>query len=238
MSIHLVCQLYRPAEEQKWRQLLDVLRLNLARPEITSATVFLERCEVPWHAPQVQWQSTQRRLSFGNAIALMSHEETECIPKNLLVLNSDIVLDSSLERAAAALQRKNQVFCCTRREANGSLTKSTEPMRSQDAWLMAWHRPSAQLVEQLKGITLGRPGCENVLSAILWAHGYQLSNPCLEWRVHHADRSPKQYEPGGERYWGLYAYVLPCRLSDTRKEHLLVQFQHAQAPGDYQWIDL
>lgn len=238
MMVHLVSQLYRPADERQWRQLLEVLRLNLARPEIGSATVFLEGCEPPWQQAGVHWQPVQERLSFGRAMAVMQGSGFERLPEHWLLLNSDIVLDASLARATAALRDPDQVLCCTRREADGRLSDLAEPMRSQDAWLMAWHPPTALLLEQLQGIHLGRPGCENVLAAVLWAHGYAISNPCLDWRVHHADAAPQPHGPGGERYWGLYGYVPPCRLRDLGRQQLPLQFQHAQAPGHYQWLDL
>ena len=237
LRLHFATQLYRGASDDDFQRLLQGLEHNLALPCIAEATIFLDGCEPPWQRPHVRFQRLDRRADYADFVGLMATaaQPGERPASQLLFANSDIVFDDSLAAAAQALAEgpPKRTLCLTRREGNGDFPAGIEPLQSQDAWLLPWQVVSPLLLDQLRGIRLGVAGCEHLLAAALLAHGFHLWNPsedCLAW---HTDPNPVGYPPDGERYWGLYVYVPPCKISDIGNKEIGVYFAFSRAPGRY-----
>lgn len=234
--LHFASQLYRPRREDDASRLLADLESNLRLPFVMRATVFLDGCEPPWHRPEVRFVSLNRRATYADFLGLMQEEasaDSDATPTHLLFANSDIVFDEAIGRAAAALTRSDWGICLTRRERDGGYPAGIEPLQSQDAWLLPWQRPDPLLLDQLRAIRLGVPGCEHLYATALLAHGFSLWNPCEDCLAIHTDSQSVAYAPDCERYWGLYTYVPPCRMEAVGSNAPGVFFSFARAPGRY-----
>jgi hypothetical protein len=233
--LHFATQLYRPRRQADGPRLLAALVSNLQLPFVTGATIFLDDCEPPWHRPEVRFVRLNRRATYADFLELMQAgtAKPKVSPTHLLFANSDIIFDDGIARAAAALTRPDWAICLTRRERDGSYPPGIEPLQTQDAWLLARQRPDPLLLDQLRAIRLGVAGCEHLYAAALVAHGFNLWNPCEDCRATHTDPDPVAYAPDGERYWGLYAYVPPCRIEAVGRQEPEIFFAYAHAPGRY-----
>jgi hypothetical protein len=152
---------------------------------------------------------------------------------HLLFANSDIVFDDTASRLMTALSEPGWAACLTRRELDGAFPAGIEPLQSQDAWMLRRQPLDPRLIDQMEAVRLGVAGCEHLLAAALVAHGFELWNPCEDCRALHTDPAPVKYSTGGERYWGLYAYVPSCMLENVGRSDPDVCFAYAQAPGRY-----
>lgn len=231
--LHFASQLYRPRRAAEGQRLLATLERNLRLPWINRATIFLDGIEPPWQRPQVRFLPLNRPATYSDFLELMAGAEPAEGSTHLLIANSDIVFEESIARVAAAISRPNWAICLTRRERDGTYPTGIAPLQSQDAWLLAQQEPDPQLLDQLRAIRLGVPGCEHLFAAALVAQGFTLWNPCEDCRATHTDPTPVPYAAGGERYWGLYAYVPPCRIEAIGRATPGVFFAYAQAPGRY-----
>lgn len=233
--LHFASQLYRPARTADGPRLLEALERNLRLPFVTAATVFLDGCEPPWQRAGVRFVPLQHRATYADFLTLMQEgpAESDLAPTHLLFANSDIVFDEAIGRVAQAVSRPDQAICLTRRERDGSYPAGIEPLQTQDAWLLAWQPPEPLLLDQLRGIRLGVAGCEHLYAAALVAQGFSLWNPCEDCLATHTDPEPVAYAPDCPRYWGLYAYVPPCRIEAVGEGDPDVFFCFARAPGEY-----
>jgi hypothetical protein len=232
MGLHYATQLYRPSRQEDATRLLACIETNLQLRFIRRATIFLDGCEAPWQREGVEFVPMNRRADFADFLGLADCLEEER-STHLLFANTDIVFDASIHQAAQALVDRRHGVCLTRRELDGSYPAGIEPMQSQDAWLVRKHPISHLLLDQLRSIRLGVAGCEHLYAAAMVAHGYSLWNPCEECIAIHRETSPGTYASQGDRYWGLYAYVPPCRLEDVGRADRGVFFSYARVPGRY-----
>jgi hypothetical protein len=232
MTVHFATQLYQSEEKNILSTILPVLRRNLTHPSISSSTVFLDHCAIPWQLPGVNWITLNRRATYADYLKLAS-DLTMHSASHFLFANSDILMDQGVEHLASHLTSDASVACITRIECTGKAPADVANLQSQDAWMLRSHPVDTFLLEQLKGLNLGVPGCEHLFATALVAHGYDLWNPCLNFRALHMDPDPASYHIQQERYWGLYAYVPECRIEDIEKKRPDVFFSFAQKPGRY-----
>ena len=237
--IHYAAQLYQPKDPDQFDLLVHTLEHNLQLAEVESATIFLDGCDSPWsQRSNLNLVRLDRHATFADFLALPA-----CIgvgaAHHLLFANSDIQFDSSCGLLAQRLRADTSVACITRQETQGVLEAPLDPMQSQDAWMLRVQLFSRLLLDQLAGLRLGVPGCEHLLASVLVGHGFDLWNPSLDCRAWHMDPKPMAYQPGGERYWGFYAYVPACWIADVEELSPEVQFSLARQPGAYSraWLD-
>lgn len=241
-KLHYATQLYRPPNAGDYTRLLDGLKQNLELPNLRAATIFLDNCTPPFDDPRVEWVPRQSRASFADFLKLADTTATagrkhdSC--SHLLFSNSDIVFNDSIDDLVMALSEPAWAASLTRRELDGSFPAGIEPLQSQDAWMLMRQPLSPRLIDQMEAIQLGIAGCEHLLAAALVAHGFDLWNPCEDCYARHTDLAPQQYSLGGERYWGLYAYVPPCRLEHIGQIEPRIFYSYARAPGRYHDLTL
>ncbi len=232
MKVHFATQLYRPDSEGVFHRILHVLEQNLAQPWVSSGTVFLDRCQMPWKHPVLSCISLDRRATYADFLSLASgHNSGQA--SHLLFANSDILFDQGIEQLASHLISTGSVACITRTELSGSAPAGVEKLQSQDAWMLRCQEMDPLLLDQVKGLKLGIPGCEHLLATSLVAHGYDLWNPCLDCQALHMDPEPVSYHSQQMRYWGLYAYIPECRIEDVERKRPDVFFTFSQKPDRY-----
>jgi hypothetical protein len=232
MTIHFAIQLYQSKSKDVLSKLLAVLRSNINQPWISSATVFLDHCSIPFQAPGINWIALDRRATFADFLELACKLDSPQA-SHLLFANSDILFDSGMERVAGRLTSQSSVVCLTRVEHSGTAPADVANLQSQDAWMVRFHAVDTLLLQQIRGLNLGIAGCEHLFATALVAHGYDLWNPCLDCCALHVDPEPSSYHTAQQRYWGLYAYVPECRIEEIERKRPDVFFSFAQKPDRY-----
>jgi hypothetical protein len=231
VKVHFATQIYRPDSERGYNRILQTLEYNLSQPWIGKGTVFLDHCTLPWHHPALTTITLDRRATYADFLYLATGEKEPT--SHLLFANSDIVFDQGIEQLAKKLTSTNSVACITRCELSGAVPAGVEKLQSQDGWMIRCQVIDALLIDQLKGLKLGVPGCEHLLATTLVAHGYDLWNPCLDCHILHMDPDPINHHTQQRRYWGLYAYIPECRVADVERKRPDVYFSFAQKPDRY-----
>ena len=240
-GIHYVTQLYRPKDASVYRRMVDGLKRNLLMPGLVSATIFLDGCAPPFDNQLVKWVPSKGRASFADFLRIANTSGGDLKDDNagshLLLANTDIIFDSSIENLMSALSEPSWAACITRHELDGSFPKGLEPLQSQDAWMIMRQPLSIRLINQMEAVQLGVAGCEHLLAAALVAYGFELWNPCEDCLALHTDPDPQVYGGGGDRYWGLYAYVPSCKIDDIGRNDSKIIFSYAQSPGRYYFMN-
>lgn len=240
VGIHYVTQLYRPKDASSYMRLVEGLKSNLLIPELVAATVFLDGCAPPFDNRLVKWVPSRGRASFADFLRIAntcgSGLEGDNAGSHLLFANTDIVFNASIERLMLALTEPSWAACITRHELDGSFPEGIEPLQSQDAWMLMRQPLSKRLINQMEAVQLGVAGCEHLLAAALVAYGFELWNPCEDCFALHTDPDPQVYGVGGDRYWGLYAYVPSCKIDDIGQNDPQIIFSYARSPGCYYFM--
>jgi hypothetical protein len=236
-GIHYVTQLYRPIDTPSYMRLVEGLKRNLLMPGLVAATIFLDGCTPPFRNQLVKWVPSRSRASFADFLRIGDTSASSLQDVNtgshILFANTDIVFDSSINKLMMALSDPSWAACLTRHELDGSFPQGIEPLQSQDAWMLMRQPISKRMINQMEAVELGVAGCEHLLAAALVAYGFDLWNPCEDCFASHTDPKPQAYGEGGDRYWGLYAYVPSCRIEDIGRSSPGIIFSYARSPGSY-----
>lgn len=108
-----------------------------------------------------------------------------------IIANSDIVIpQETISRYKDDFHKKNCVLCLTRWDwKNGSLVFLNR-RDSQDTWFFA-REIRSEVLDELKEIPLGIPGCDNRLAYVLWKHNLNPINPSKQLTTFHFHESGK-----------------------------------------------
>jgi len=226
-NLHIFAQIYRPANEQHLQQMVDCIEHNADLPFVRAITLLDEGSGATWRSGKIQTISAAKRASYADLMrAVTMHDSWDA--SHFALMNSDIFLSEDISDLMQRVAKPSTVAAITRRELNGQLRP--RPQSSQDVWLFRAHRPSAELVNSCY-FHLGVAGCENLFAMSLYAHGYEVWNPCANCTVTHNDPSPRMNFP--EWVFGAYLWLPPCTMEDveTKQPSYLLTVLRKNSPA-------
>ncbi len=188
---------YRESAPARMREIDECIRRNLANQAIDEMHMFIEDGAASLagrHDPKLRWLSHGRRLTFRD---LFDHANREFAGRRVIIANSDIYFDETLERLEGyPLQGK--LLCLSRWDVqpDGSV-RLFEHAFSQDAWIF-----EAPLPEFRCDWYMGLPGCENRLAYEAAAAGLVLENPARSIRANHLHLSQVRHYDERQRVRG------------------------------------
>ena len=208
-SLHLFVQLYIPPQEEHLHRMLTCIASNARLAFVSAITVLSEGVAVEVQQDHVRVVPVTGAMTFAS---MLEHASLSCCSAatHFAIGNTDIQLTSDLEALLPKLDSASTAVALTRHEWNGSLYE--RPLWSQDLWVFRRHDPSADLLRSCD-FRMGVAGCESLFAMALYAHGYDIWNPCLDCRVIHHDPAPRTDFP--DRYHGAYLCLPECRLAEV-----------------------
>ncbi len=208
-NLHLIAQIYRPRTAEHLQRMIDCIEHNAELPFVQGITLLDEDSGVKWTSKKIRALPVIKRASYADLInAVSATGPLEC--SHFALMNSDIFLTGDVHTLLDRIDKLSTVAAVTRRELNGQLRP--QPQCSQDIWIFKTHQPSTDLVESCR-FRLGVAGCENLFAMCLYAHGYEVWNPCTNCIITHNDPSPRMNFP--EWLFGAYLWLPPCTMEDV-----------------------
>ncbi|MBD2550451.1 hypothetical protein H6G65_12815 [Microcystis elabens FACHB-917] len=219
--IHFATQHYRPSNPNRMEQLNACLAHNKGLGIFAQIILLMEASDEDAHTDSCRTIHLGRRSSFSDFLRLVS--SPDYFDHHIVFSNSDLFMNEDVLLAADQLSSPSSVIALTRRELDGEFPPF-HPGLSQDTWIMKGHSVDPLLLDTTN-LALGIAGCENMFTAQLIAHGYNVWNPCLDIRTTHNDPAPDYNYMDCKRYHGFYAFPAPCHIQDVESSIPDYQFE-------------
>lgn len=182
-----------------------VLDKNLSSGLFEKIILFCDPGTFPrTESPKIKLIETKARPTYLDFFT----EGNTYLDKLVIVANSDIFFDSSLENAVDYIKGKNRILALTRYEYVLQLNLSYSSVMmmgcdSQDSWIFT---PIIDTQDMDISFGLGVPGCDNRLAFEL-SKKYEVINPSLKIKTHHLHESNyRTYDPNN-RLIGEYMQI-------------------------------
>lgn len=231
--IHLVTQFYVPKTGERYEEVKEALRRNVANPAIDTITLVNERLyteeELGVASSKITQTVNKRRVRFNELFA----------PRNfgyVVVTNADIFLDETVSNV-----RKTDLHCSKSVFAQLRYEFRDTPLHecalfgpradSNDTWILHSKNP---LPLQIFNFELGQPGCDNKLNYLFDLLGYAVYNDPAFVRTYHChrDESPRQYAL--KPLPPPYMYVAPAKTECKMFGHPTTRLARDMATYDMQ----
>lgn len=128
-----------------------------------------------------------------------------------IIANSDIYFDGTLELVRD--MKPGDCYALSRIDVTEKGPKPFFRADSQDVWIF---RTPIKLLPNLAHFTLGVPGCDNRIAAVIMESGYNITNPCKSinaFHLHNSNyRSYLMPDNRKERVSGPYLLLPPTTL--------------------------
>jgi hypothetical protein len=230
--LHLLLQLWKPADADRWRELKTALFLNAVNPLVYKIHILLDGAAAAeayagWpaalKAKLVAYPSTDR-LTYKFALNYMA--ALPCGDFGALI-NSDIYFNESV-RELWNVSMKNRCLALLRYEvglayamkaADAAQPRIFGPRAdSQDTWIFAVdelvaHQAAGESWEELS-FCMGKPGCDNAIAGELLRRKWALANPAYTIQTMHLHENPKRSYTVDELVsLGIYVHLAPVAVS-------------------------
>ena len=182
--IHLVTQFYIPKSLERYEEVKEALRRNVANSKIDSIILLNEKMytheELGVKSSKIQQVLISNRVHFSDLF----------LPRKkgfIWVANADIFADESIDKVrSSGMDTSKKVMALLRYEFNNpDLAKcplfGPRP-DSNDSWIV---HSNHTLPLSLFRFELGRPGCDNKLNYIFDLLGYEVCNDPAAVRTYH-----------------------------------------------------
>ncbi len=230
--LHLLLQLWKPADADRWAELQMALFKNATNPLVHKIHILLDCVEAAevlcdWPASlraKVITHPMDKRLSYEFALNYMAS-----LPAGdfAALVNSDIYFDTTV-RELWSISMKNRCLALLRFEASlgyaAGAAGAAEPhifgprADSQDTWIFAVdelvaHQAAGESWRELD-FTLGKPGCDNAIAGELLRRKWLLANPAYSIKTLHLHANPRRsYTALDLVSLGLYVHLGPVAVS-------------------------
>lgn len=230
--LHLLLQLWKPADAARWKELKTALLLNAINPLVHRIHILLDGADAAegfadwpaWMREKLAVFPSHERLNFKWAFEYMA-----TLPKGdfAALINTDIYFDHSI-RELWNISMKNRCISLLRYEvtlAYASGEAGAAPPRifgpradSQDSWIFAVdelvdHQGRGESWRELD-FCMGKPGCDNAIMGELMRRKWALANPAYSIRTLHIHENPARgYSVNELVSLGLYVHLWPVALS-------------------------
>lgn len=208
-DLHIIAQIYRPTQRDHLDRMIECIERNASLEFVRRITLLDEGSGVNWANDKIHVIPVNRRASYADMLSIAS-STTHQFSSHYALLNSDIIISDDILKLLQRVTSTSTVAAITRRELDGELRLS--PQASQDAWILKAHDLPSDLLDACY-FRLGIAGCENLFAMSLYAHGYNLWNPCGDCTIVHNDPQPRMSFP--EWVYGAYLWLPACKIEDV-----------------------
>lgn len=208
-DLHIIAQIYRPMQRGHLDRMVECIEHNAGLEFVRRITLLDEDSGVCWTSDKIHAIPVSRKASYADLLTVASNGE-EFFSSHYALMNSDITISDDILSLLQRITKFSTVAAITRREMDGALRIS--PQASQDAWIFKAHDMPRDLLDACY-FRLGIAGCENLFAMSLYAHGYNLWNPCGDCTILHNDPEPRISFP--EWVYGAYLWLPPCHIEDV-----------------------
>jgi hypothetical protein len=208
-DLHIIAQIYRPTQRDHLDRMIECIEHNASLEFVRRITLLDEDSGVYWANDKVHVIPVHKRASYADLLTIAASPAQQ-FSSHYALLNSDIIISDDILKLLQRVTSASTVAAITRRELDGELRLS--PQASQDAWIMKAHELPSGLLDACY-FRLGIAGCENLFAMSLYAHGYNLWNPCGDCTILHNDPQPRMSFP--EWVYGAYLWLPACNIEDV-----------------------
>lgn len=194
-DIYLFQQFYIPDDEERFQETKECLKRNVELGLFKKIYLINERIytneELGIESDLITQVIIGKRLTYKIFLDYASRENGFC-----LLSNSDIFFDQTLDNIRKSILRETKSVQCLRRyEFRGeqNLNKCKNHVNyesSQDTWII--HSSKIDTKHEDFDISLGVPGCDNVICGLFKTSGYTILNNYVDLRTYHNHRSDKR----------------------------------------------
>lgn len=231
-NLHLLLQLWKPADRARWQELKAALINNVINPLVHRIHILLDgETAAEAYADWPAWMReklvvfpSRERLTYKWAFEYMA-----TLPKGdfAALINTDIYFDRSIrdlwnvsmKNRCISLLRYETTLAYARGEAGAPEPHIFGPRAdSQDSWIFAVdelvdHQARGESWSEL-AFCMGKPGCDNALMGELTRRKWALANPAYSIRTFHIHENPARgYSVNELVSLGLYVHLWPVPLS-------------------------
>lgn len=209
LRLHLVVQLYGMPSSASRERILKCIVDNSRLSFIQKITVVCEQYLHDFGNKNIDSIKSSTRATYADLLRVANARSSDVIT-HFAIANSDIFLSGDILRLMERISQCSTVAAVTRTELSGHLFP--HPRYSQDLWLFKIHNPTQKVLNECE-YRLGIAGCEHLFALALYAHGYDIWNPCHDCKIVHNDPNPAYH--WDDRYYGSYLYLPPCTIADV-----------------------
>ena len=191
-DVNLIMQFYIDNNNERQKEIKKCLFLNVNNKLINKIYLFNERKyskeELGINSEKIVQIVTGKRLTFEEIFDLI---ETTNINGYIIISNSDIFFDSSLENIKTCDFSEKNVLTLCRHEYKGQgplknckLFNEGRP-DSQDAWIFHSDINVSREKRKIFNFSMGKAGCDNKLIYLFQILGYQCYNEATLVNIYH-----------------------------------------------------
>jgi hypothetical protein len=223
--INLIMQFYIDKDNDRQREIMQTLYLNVNNNSINKIYLFNERIytdeELGIKSDKIVQIDIKNRLKFSNVFDLI---EEHNINGYVAIANSDIFFDKSIENVTRYdLINKNVLTLC-RYEFDGinrlrdcSIFAEGRP-DSQDAWIFHSGNNIPKQYRNVFDFEMGKPGCDNKLIYLFQILGYQCYNEPSVVKIYHNHNTPSRNYSIKDIIPSPWCVIYPTIENDTRTD--------------------
>lgn len=254
--IYLLTQFFIPKDKTRQREVRYCLQKNCENPNIRKILLVNERkysnqelgVKEP-HTNKIQQIITGKRLLFRDIFDTIDQEK---IQGYIVAVNSDIMLDSTIEKihytnisqtpSMVALLRYEYDDVYVPFETNCNQSRLFGPRGdSQDTWIIHSKQNIAETDRALFDFPFGKPGCDNKMAFLFHWLGYSVYNDPLAIRTYHYHRSKTREYGAKDVLPPVFEYLCPYGVQDAVYKNvpmLTGQYTHWNFEDNQKWAKI
>ena len=214
-QISLVAPYFRCPDTARQRELDECLVRNADNPLIDRIILLIDDdAPLPLQSSKITIRNLDHRPTYADWLSITEEMQLQ---GPVLLANSDIYFDESLETIQQVLNQPSVFMALSRWEVEaGSTRQHTNPHWSQDVWAISAGKTDLGQIRERLGFKLGVPRCDNKVAYIFATGGWSLRNPCNFLRSYHLQESQiRNYDKKADTtIVGGVAYVEPSPAPD------------------------
>lgn len=211
-KLKLYVGFYKDSSPERNEENLACLKANAANPHIDEIWLFVEKPEDFQHLATDKIRITRSRTRWCTYFDFISHANRESEDFLLLIANTDIYFDETLEIAKSSIKRGELVVMGRRDIRPDGTAYITEHLESSDAWLMA-----APVIDFPCEYRLGTVGCESTFLGSAQSAGLRLRPATMSVNAYHLHITQKRnIDPGKDRFFDSMRMVFPVPAAIAR----------------------
>lgn len=240
--IYIITQFFIHKDPFRQRELVYCLQKNVSNVHVHQIYLLNERIYTSTELGLTKKQMKKiKQINIKTRILfrhIFDYIETESMNGIIVALNSDIMLDNSIEilRKTTAFQTHPTLITTLRYEyedvyvpfeTNCQQSKLFGPRGdSQDSWIIHSRHNIVPEHRALFHFPFGKPGCDNKMVFLFHYLNYEVYNDPLKIKTYHFHSNPKRDYTIKDRLQPIFEYFGPAGVEDVVYNHAIQNTQN------------
>ena len=240
--IYIITQFFIHKDPFRQRELVYCLQKNVSNVHVHQIYLLNERIYTSTELGLTKKQMKKiKQINIKTRILfrhIFDYIETESMNGIIVALNSDIMLDNSIEilRKTTAFQTHPTLITTLRYEyedvyvpfeTNCQQSKLFGPRGdSQDSWIIHSRHNIVPEHRALFDFPFGKPGCDNKMVFLFHYLNYEVYNDPLKIKTYHFHSNPKRDYTIKDRLQPIFEYFGPAEVEDVVYNHAIQNTQN------------